>query len=59
MVDLEPKQVDLLERICAGPLISEAELKDAGALEVPATPKKAKATQQKQSSAIPMTNRTN
>jgi hypothetical protein len=40
LVELEPMQADLLERICAGPLISEAELKAAGALEVPAVPKK-------------------
>ena len=43
LVELEPKQAELLENICAGPLISEAELKAAGALEVPAAPKKAKA----------------
>jgi hypothetical protein len=40
LVELEPKQADLLERICAGPLISESELKTAGALEVPPPPKK-------------------
>jgi hypothetical protein len=40
LIELEPKQADILERICAGPLISEAELKAAGALEVPPTPKK-------------------
>jgi hypothetical protein len=38
---------DLLDRIRAGPLISEADLKAAGALELPATPKKTKVTQQK------------
>jgi len=43
LVDLEPEQADLLERICAGPLISESELEDAGALEKPAkTPKSKK-----------------
>lgn len=47
LVQLEPKQADLLERICAGPLISEAELKAAGALEIPAAPKKAKTKKQK------------
>jgi predicted helicase len=40
LVELEPKQADLLERICAGSLISESELKTAGALEVPPPPKK-------------------
>jgi hypothetical protein len=39
LVELEPKQADLLERICAGPLISEDELRAAGALEVPVVPK--------------------
>jgi predicted helicase len=47
LVDLEPKQADLLERICAGPLISNAELKAAGALEVPPAPKKTKVKKQK------------
>jgi hypothetical protein len=42
LVELEPKQADLLERICAGPLISGEELRAAGALEVPAVPKKSK-----------------
>ena len=40
LVELEPKQADLLERICAGPLISESELRTAGALELPPPPKK-------------------
>ena len=47
LVELEPMQADLLQRICAGPLISGAELKEAGALEVPVVPKKAKAKKQK------------
>jgi hypothetical protein len=47
LVDLEPMQADLLERICAGPLISGAELKAAGALEVPAVPKKPKNKKEK------------
>jgi hypothetical protein len=47
LVELEPKQADLLERICAGPLISEAELKSAGALEKPQAPKKSKKEKQK------------
>jgi hypothetical protein len=46
LVELEPKQADLLERICAGKLISEAELKSAGALERPA-PKKSKTEKHK------------
>jgi hypothetical protein len=47
LVELEPMQADLLERICAGPLISGAELKAAGALEVPAVPKKPKKKKEK------------
>jgi hypothetical protein len=47
LVELEPKQADLLEKICSGPLISEADLKAAGALEVPPAPKKQKAKQEK------------
>ena len=35
LVDLEPAQAGLLERICAGPLISSDDLREAGALEVP------------------------
>ena len=47
LVELEPMQADLLERICAAPLISEEELKAAGALEVPALPKKPKNKKEK------------
>jgi hypothetical protein len=47
LVELEPKQADLLERICDGPLISGAELKEAGTLEVPAVPKKPKNKKEK------------
>jgi len=39
LVDLEPKQSELLEKICAGPLISVDELGTAGALIVPAKAK--------------------
>lgn len=42
LVELEPMQTGLLERICAGPLISEAELKIAHALDKPVEPKKTK-----------------
>lgn len=31
LVELEPQQADLLDRVCAGPLISETDLKTAGA----------------------------
>jgi len=34
LIDLEPKQADLLDRICAGPLRSADELRDAGAFEI-------------------------
>ena len=47
LVELEPKQADLLERICTGPLISETDLKAAGALEIPAAPKKTKIKKEK------------
>ncbi len=47
LVELEPMQADLLERICAGSLISGEELKTAGALEVPAVPKKPKNKKEK------------
>ena len=40
LVELEPLQAELLERICAGPLISGDELSAGGALEVPQEPKK-------------------
>jgi hypothetical protein len=39
LADLEPAQAKLLDKICAGPLISAEELCSAGALEVPAEPK--------------------
>jgi hypothetical protein len=35
LVELEPSQAALLERVCAGPLFSEDELRKAGALTVP------------------------
>lgn len=38
LVELEPKQSDLLERICAGPLVAESDLRAAGALAVAGTP---------------------
>jgi len=47
LVELEPMQADLLERICAGSLISREELKTSGALEVPAVPKKPKNKKEK------------
>ena len=39
LVELEPQQADLLNRICAGVLISEDELKSAEAFAVEAAPK--------------------
>jgi hypothetical protein len=35
LIELEPKQADLLSRICAGPLRSADELREAGALATP------------------------
>ena len=40
LVDLEPAQAALLEKVCAGPTISAEELRAAGAFEVPAQPKR-------------------
>ena len=40
LVDLEPAQAGLLEKICAGSTISAEELNAAGALEVPAEQKR-------------------
>jgi Type ISP C-terminal specificity domain len=40
LVDLEPAQAELLDRICSGPLISADDLSAAGALELPPKPKK-------------------
>ena len=40
LVELEPQQAALLEKICAGPLITVADLDTAGALEIPALPKR-------------------
>ena len=39
LVELEPQQADLLDRICGGPLVSETELKTAGAFAVEDTTK--------------------
>ena len=40
LVDVEPVQATLLEKICAGPTISAEELSTAGALAGPTEPKK-------------------
>jgi hypothetical protein len=45
LVQLEPTQADLLDKICSGPLISADELSAAGALELP--PKQKKSTKKK------------
>ena len=42
LVQLEPAQADLLERICAGPLLSHQTLVAANALAIPAKPEKLK-----------------
>jgi Type ISP C-terminal specificity domain/N-6 DNA Methylase len=43
LIEMEPEQAKLLDTICSGPLISEQELKQAGALDAPSTkPKKSK-----------------
>lgn len=45
LIDLEPTQAQLLEEVCAGSLISETELKQAGALASPIKPKATKKPQ--------------
>jgi hypothetical protein len=40
LVELEPQQAELLERICAGPTLSAADLRAAGAFEVSPKPKR-------------------
>jgi hypothetical protein len=40
LLDLEPTQEKLLERVCAGPTIPSEELRVSGALDVPARPKR-------------------
>jgi len=42
LVEIEPQQASLLDRICAGPLISLSELEEAGALEVPSKTKRSR-----------------
>jgi hypothetical protein len=40
LVELEPVQAELLDKICSGPLISADDLSAAGALELPPKSKK-------------------
>jgi hypothetical protein len=40
LVELEPAQAQLLDKICSGPLISEEELRDGGALGLPLPPRR-------------------
>jgi hypothetical protein len=47
LVELEPAQVDLLDKVCSGPLISGDDLSAAGALELPPKAKKKKRTKKK------------
>jgi len=48
LVELEPAQADLLEKVCSGPLISHEDLSAAGAIELP--PKAKKKTAKKKAS---------
>jgi hypothetical protein len=41
LVDLEPEQASLLDKVCAAPTISVEELKASGALDIPEKPKPA------------------
>jgi Type ISP C-terminal specificity domain/N-6 DNA Methylase len=45
LVELEPVQAELLEKICSGPLITTDELRHSGALELPPALKKGKQKQ--------------
>jgi len=47
LVELEPVQAKLLEKICAGSLISEDDLKSAGALDLPVLAKSKKSKKEK------------
>jgi hypothetical protein len=47
LVDLEPTQSEVLDRICAGPLLSEGEMKAAGAFAVETVPKRRKPKKEK------------
>jgi hypothetical protein len=47
LVELEPLQADLLDRICAGPLLSHEDLTTANALAVPPKPEKLKKAKDK------------
>jgi hypothetical protein len=47
LVEIEPQQSKLLDRICAGPLVSEEELKAAGAFEARSAPKRTKPKSEK------------
>ena len=47
LVDIEPQQAELLDRICSGPLISEEELKAAGAFQTETAPKRRKPKHEK------------
>jgi hypothetical protein len=44
LIELEPRQADLLERICSGDLLSRDTLEDANALELPRQKRRKKAT---------------
>jgi len=44
LVDIEPQQASLLQRICAGPMISAAEMQAARVLELPASTKRQSAS---------------
>jgi hypothetical protein len=46
LIDIEPAQADLLKQVCAGPTISGAELKDAGAFDTPRAKRKKSTNQQ-------------
>jgi hypothetical protein len=40
LVDMEPAQSELLERICAGPMIDDATMRKAGVFAVVEAPKR-------------------
>ncbi|HVQ36458.1 MAG TPA: type ISP restriction/modification enzyme [Pyrinomonadaceae bacterium] len=52
LIELEPTQAELLERICSGPMLSAEELRAAGALAVPGSKAKVKAKSSQQQSSL-------
>ena len=52
LIDLEPQQAELLERVCSGPLISSSELRRAEEVEPLAKPKRPRKTKNSETTAL-------